>query len=154
MNEPIKFSVSVHVSAEEAFNTFTSCFQSWWPAAYTLSQDVLVKIGIEPKEGGLCFEIGPHDFRCDWGRVIKWNPPSQLILSWQVNQNSAPEPNPAKASELHVNFVEVNGATKVEIEHHNIHRHSSGNDKYREELESEYGWPYLLSEFQKYQNGL
>lgn len=149
----MKFSVVVESPIEKAFATFTSEFQSWWPSSYTLSQGALVKLGIEPKENGMCYEIGPHNFRCDWGRVLKWSPPNQLALSWQINQNSAPEPNPEKASELIITFIQVNAkTTRVDLEHLNIHLHGDGYEKYRDELISEYGWPYLLNEYKKFQS--
>jgi hypothetical protein len=60
VTEPIHASVTVGVSAERAFEIFVDDLASWWPSEYTWSQEVLESIGIEPHEGGLCFERGPH----------------------------------------------------------------------------------------------
>jgi hypothetical protein len=56
VTEPIHAGVTVGVTAERAFETFVDDLASWWPPEYTWSQDVLDNIGIEPHEGGLCFE--------------------------------------------------------------------------------------------------
>lgn len=148
-NESIKCCVTVNTSAKEAFIAFTEKFSTWWPSAYTLSKETLQNIGFEPKEGGACYEIGLHGFRCDWGRVTVWEPPHQLRFTWQVSPKSTPEPNPALASEVRVSFTETApSVTRVDIEHHNIERHGEGSAQYREELASEYGWPYLIGQYQ------
>jgi len=79
-----------------------------------------------------------------------WNPPHDLQFTWQISPSSAPDPNPAHASEVQVRFIEgEEGHTLVEVEHKHIERHGEGSARYREEMASEYGWPYLLAQFQK-----
>ncbi len=142
---------TVLCSQEEAFNAFVTDFQKWWPQAYSLSRECLACIGIEPKVGGMCYEIGPYGFRCDWGRVLTWQPPAILVFTWQITAHRVPEPNPALVSEVSVSFAEVEtGQTQVKLEHKHLCRHGEGSDAYREELASEYGWPYILGEFKKY----
>lgn len=154
MAEPIRCSVTVNASAKEAFTTFTDEFSTWWPSAFTFSKGVLQDIGFEPKEGGACFEIGPHGFRCDWGRVTTWEPPDQLTIAWQVSPKSAPDPNPDHASEVRIRFTETGPATTlVEVEHTDIDRHGEGSAQYREELASEYGWPFLINQYAALLNG-
>ena len=70
VTDAVHAAVTVDVSGERAFEVFVDNLASWWPPEYSWSQDVLEDIGIEPHEGGLCFERGPHGFRCDWGRVL------------------------------------------------------------------------------------
>jgi uncharacterized protein YndB with AHSA1/START domain len=94
--------MTVPMSVEHAFKIFAEGLASWWPAEYTWSQDVLETIAIEPGEGGRCFERGPHNFECDWGRVLTWEPPHRLAFTWQISPKREPEPNPAKASEVEV----------------------------------------------------
>ena len=152
--EPVRSSVQLNTSLNEAFAAFTDRFGSWWPNAYTLSKETLDTVGIEPREGGFCYEIGPHGFRCDWGRVKAWNPPHNLEFLWQVSPSSAPDPNPDHASEVQVRFSALqSGLTLVELVHSNFERHGEGSREYREEFASEYGWSYLLREFQEHANG-
>ncbi len=151
--ESINAVVNVNVNQRDAFVAFTEHFQLWWPKAYTLSKDTLSEIGIEPSEGGFCFEIGPHGFRCDWGRVLQWDPAEALRFTWQLGANSAPQPNPDLASEVSVCFKQnEDGSTRVVLTHKNIERHGEGAAQYRDELASEYGWPYLLKQYQNFVN--
>jgi uncharacterized protein YndB with AHSA1/START domain len=57
--------ITVPVPPERAFSLFTEGMTSWWPPEYTWAQRTLEEIAIEPREGGHCFERGPHGFRCD-----------------------------------------------------------------------------------------
>jgi hypothetical protein len=75
--------MTVPCAAAEAFAMFTLRVGSWWPREFTSSQDSLALFGLEPREGGACFEVGPYGFRCDWGRVLTWQPPRELKLKWQ-----------------------------------------------------------------------
>ena len=150
---PVRCSTSINLPVQDAFDLFTAKFSSWWPSEYSFSQDVLHDIGIELRTDGLCYEIGPHGFRCDWGRVIELTPPSQLVLAWHLSPNSAPDPNPEHASEIQVNFTAENaGTTRVEIEHRHFERHGEGWEAYQSEMASEYGWPYLVQCYQEQAN--
>jgi len=103
--ENIRCAVDVTLPPERAFAFFAEHLAMWWPRDYTWGQDVLEDIAIEPRVGGLCSERGPYGFRCDWGRVLAWEPPHRIALAWQIGPRREPEPNPAKASTLEVTFV-------------------------------------------------
>jgi uncharacterized protein YndB with AHSA1/START domain len=138
----------VNVSAAHAFGMFTEGFQAWWPREYSWSGPALERIGIEPGVGGFCFEVGPHGFRCDWGRVLEWDPPTRLVFSWQIGPDRVPEPDPAKASVVGVGFVaEQPAVTRVEFEHTHFSRHGEAGAEYRDALSSEAGWPYMLANY-------
>jgi uncharacterized protein YndB with AHSA1/START domain len=148
VTDSIQAEVTVQVTDERAFEVFVDNFASWWPPEYSWSQDVLEDIGIEPHEGGLCFERGPHGFRCDWGRVLDWDPPRRLVIAWQISPRREPEPNPAKASEVEVQFdADGEGGTSVRLEHRAFERHGDDADEYARMLGSEQGWPWLLDRF-------
>jgi uncharacterized protein YndB with AHSA1/START domain len=150
MPEPadaVRATVSVPAPRDRAFAVFTDGLGTWWPPEFTWSQDVLDTIGIEPRAGGLCFEIGPHGFRIDWGRVLTWEPPERLAFSWQIGPQRVPEPNPEKASEVEVRFVDDGPwGTRVELRHSRFDRHGEGGDDYRAAM-AEQGWPYLLERY-------
>jgi len=144
----IRRSVTVDAPPARAFAVFSEQLEEWWPPEYSWSQDVLEAIGIEPHEGGLCFERGPHGFRCDWGRVIAWEPPERLAFLWQIGPDRVPVPDPAKASEVEVRFAaEGPSTTRVEVEHRAFARHGDGGAGYREGLDSPQGWPYMLDRY-------
>lgn len=150
IEEAIHKTLMLPVSAERAFDVFAKELGAWWPPEYTWSQDVLVAIAIEPGQDGHCYELGPHNFRCDWGRVLIWEPPHRLVFTWQISPKREPEPNPARASEIEVRF-ESDGplTTRLEFEHRGFGRHGEDGAEYRAMLDSPPGWPYILNRYVK-----
>jgi len=143
---PVRHEVTVQAIAADAFDVFTAGFARWWPREFTWSQDSLVDIGIDGEQGGACFEIGPHGFRCDWGRVLKWDPPKRVVLSWQISPDRLPEPDPSKASEVEVRFdSDGSSPSRVVVEHRGFERHGGGAGAYRAGMER--GWEYLLARY-------
>jgi uncharacterized protein YndB with AHSA1/START domain len=141
----IQRTLHVNNSALKAFEVFTENMSDWWPRDYTWCREVLEEIGMENEEGGLCYEIGPHNFRLDWGRVIEYDPPARLRFTWQISPLRLPEPDPAKASEIEINFIEEDELrTRLEFSHKKFENHGKGGDKYREIMDSPEGWDYIL----------
>jgi uncharacterized protein YndB with AHSA1/START domain len=132
---------------ERAFALFTRGMTDWWPPEYTWAQKTLVQIGIEPHEGGHCFELGPHGFRCDWGRVVTCEPPARIAFTWQITAQRVPQPDPARASLVEVRFTPDGDATRVELAHRHFSRHGEGAESYEAAMSSPQGWPYLLERF-------
>lgn len=146
--DAIRRTMVVAAGIDKAFEVFTSGLASWWPPEYTWSGDALDTIGIEPRRDGPCYEIGPHGFRVDWGRVLDWEPPRWLVLAWQISPRRQPVPDPAGASEIELRFVEEGPAsTRVEFEHRAFDRHGDESGDYRAALESPGGWPYILDRY-------
>lgn len=144
----IQRQTTVKASPDRAFEIFVKQFAAWWPPEYTWSQETLQTIGIEPRKNGLCFEHGPHGFRCDWGRVLVWEPPHRIVFSWQISPERVPEPNPDKASKVDIRFTaEADGTTRLDLEHRGFERHGEHGDSYRAGLASEQGWSYILQRF-------
>jgi uncharacterized protein YndB with AHSA1/START domain len=148
MTDTIHFTLAVPLPRSDAFALFAQRLAQWWPREYTWSQDVLEHIGIEPRLDGFCYERGPHGFRCDWGRVLAWEPPDRLTIAWQISPRREPEPDPARASTIELRFdTEGEGRTRVTLEHRDFDHHGDGAEGYRESLASEQGWPYILSRY-------
>jgi uncharacterized protein YndB with AHSA1/START domain len=144
----LRRSVTVPVDPGHAFDVFATAMAQWWPPEYTWAGPTLQWIGLEPRVGGPCFERGPHGFRCDWGRVLLWQPPRRLVLAWQISPSRAPEPDPERASEVEVGFAaDGEGGTRVELEHRHISRHGEGSDAYREAMASPHGWSLILERY-------
>ena len=144
---PIEHSIGVARDPEQAFALFTTQLGRWWPREYTWSQDVLQAIGIEPRIGGLCYELGPHGFRCDWGRVLVWTPPDHLVLAWHISPRREPVPDPAYASRVEVYFRPARVSTVVELTHSEFARHGKGAEEYRSAMASPQGWPRIMQRF-------
>jgi uncharacterized protein YndB with AHSA1/START domain len=145
---PIRRLVTVGCPVGQAFSLFTEGFVEWWPSDYTWSGGKLETIAIEPRAGGRCFEIGPHGFHCDWGRVLLWEPPIRIVFTCQIRPDRVPEPDPDRASEVEVQFsAEGASETKVELEHHAFGRHGEGGEAYRAGMASREGWGFILERF-------
>ncbi len=145
---PIQRSYAVPVDPAHAFDIFALAMAQWWPPEYTWAGPSLEWIGLEPRVGGPCFERGPHGFRCDWGRVLLWQPPRRLVLAWQIGPDRVPVPDPERASEVELTFLsEEEGGTRVEFEHRHFSRHGAGADAYRAALDSPEGWSYMLRRY-------
>jgi uncharacterized protein YndB with AHSA1/START domain len=139
----VRHELNLPATADKAFRVFALDLARWWPREFTWSQDTLADIGIEGAEGGACYEVGPHGFRCDWGRVLHWEPPRRLELSWQISADRVPEPDPAKASEVLVRFEPHDpGSCSVILEHRAFRRHGDRAEEYRTGMDK--GWAYLL----------
>lgn len=146
--DTIRRTLIVPGSPERAFTVFTGAFGSWYPREYTWSGDDLTFIGIEPWKGGRCFEVGPHNFTCEWGRVLAWEPPHRLVITWQVGYERTPVPNPTKASEVEVRFTpDTDASTRVTFEHRHLSRHEPNGLEYREALSAPEGWDYILGRY-------
>ncbi|MER5332420.1 SRPBCC family protein [Micromonospora sp. NPDC002717] len=133
--------------ADQAFAVFTDALAAWWVTEYTWSgPEHLAELGMEPRAGGMLYEIGPYGFRCDWGRVLTWDPPRRLVFTWQIGADRAPVPDPAQASEVEVLFhADGPERTRVEVEHRHFDRHGEAAEGYRQALTA--GWHELLSRY-------
>ena len=148
MIEPVRVSVIVPLTVARTFDRFARELRAWWPREYTWGQDVLQDIGMEPRDGGLCFEVGPHGFRCDWGRVLDWNPPGHLHLAWHISPRREPVPDPRHSSTVTLSFAsEGLQRTTLTLIHDDFKRHGVGAPEYRAAMASPEGWPLILQRF-------
>jgi len=143
----------VPLSSVKAFNRFVSEVNKWWPKEYTWSQDDLKQISIDPRKDGLCTELGPFDFRCDWGRVTAIDENTSIDLKWQISPSRVPEPDPGKSSDIHIEFRNnLDSSTTVVFSHANFSRHGKGYEEYQKAMDSKEGWDYILEKYQEYCN--
>lgn len=142
--------MKIGVAEDIAFGKFLYELNEWWPIAYTWSQDQLIEIRIDGQKNGLCTEIGPYGFRCDWGRVTELIENKKISLKWQISPRREPIPNPDKASDINVLFKENNGSTILEFEHFNFENHGAGAEDYLKMMDGEKGWNYILNAYKNY----
>lgn len=148
--EKISKTLKVTIAKEIAFTKFLNEFQEWWPREYTWSQDKLKEIQIDAQKDGLCTEIGPFGFRCDWGRVIDLIENEKISLLWQIGPNRQPIPDPEKASYIEIIFKKNGESTILDFEHRNFENHSDGAEEYQKMMASNQGWDYILNGFKNY----
>lgn len=147
--EPVRRTVTVGISVERAFELFTGGFARWWPLdSHHIGEQPAETAVVEPRAGGRWFERAADGTECDWGRVLAWEPPHRLVLSWHLNADWAYDPDVSRASEIEVSFVQDGDATRVELEHRNLERHARG-DEIRLAISGDGGWSGLLQLFRE-----
>jgi len=147
----MKHEIIVSCSKELAFEKFVESFGNWWPKEYSWSGDLLEDIQLGNDEGEFCTEVGPHGFIIDWGRVLQMKKGKLLEFTWQISPDRVPIPDPDKSSKVTVSFSNIeSGKCRIELEHHEFENHGEKAKDYEQSLNSEYGWPYILSSFQNY----
>src|SRR3954452_25452427 len=117
---PVRKEVVVEASQARAFRVFTEEHGAWWPlATHHIGEKAAETAIIEPHAGGRWFERAQDGTECQWGRVLVWDPPGRLVLSWQIGGEW--KYDPAFASEVEIRFVALGPArTRVELEHRKL----------------------------------
>lgn len=139
--------VVVAVDPQRAFAAFTGEFTAWWPAEHHTGDVEMAEGVIEPEVGGRWYERGVDGSECDWGRVLVWDPPGHLALSWWLNPDFEPVPDPDRASRIDVTFDVVDGGTRVQLVHSGLDRHGPGWERISTGVGAPTGWPGILRQF-------
>ena len=147
---PIHGAVTLGVPIDRAFRIFTDSMHTWWPADYHIGAADMAEAVLEPREGGRWFERGVDGSECDWGRVLVWEPPHLLVVTWQINGQWQFDPDPDHASEIEVRFTADGPAnTTVELEHRLLDRLVDGQALHDAITIQGGGWTSLLEVFAK-----
>ncbi len=102
---------------------------------------------IEGQTNGRCYSEQEDGTECDWGTVLVWEPPTRLVLAWQVTHEWQYEPDLDKSSEVEIRFTAVEGGTRIDLEHRHFERHGEGAQTLRDAVGSEGGWGTLLGRY-------
>src|SRR5262245_42470555 len=106
---PIVQTVRVKAAPQRAFDLFTGRMGDWWPKGGTLSKTPHSAIVIEPHEGGAWFERDADGNETKWGKVLAWEPPSRLLLAWQIGCDFGYDPSLLSEVELTFTPAEAGG---------------------------------------------
>jgi uncharacterized protein YndB with AHSA1/START domain len=138
----------VDAPPERAFEVFTSEIGTWWNPDHHILQAELAEMVFEPRVGGHVIDRGVDGSECRWARVLVYEPPSRVVISWDINLDWQIEPDPARASEIEITFVaEEPGRTRVILEHRHLDRHGNGWEQMRAAVGSPGGWNSGLERF-------
>jgi uncharacterized protein YndB with AHSA1/START domain len=114
---------------------------------YHIGQADIAEAILEPREGGRWYERGVGGSECDWGRVLAWEPPDRLIVTWQINGEWRYDPDPEHASEVEIRFTaDGPDRTTVELEHRHLDR-LVGGQAMREAIGGAGGWTSVLERY-------
>jgi uncharacterized protein YndB with AHSA1/START domain len=144
----IRTSIVVQASVERAFRVFTEDFGRFKPREHNLLAVEIAETVFEPRVGGHLFDRGVDGSECRWARVLAYEPPSRLVISWDISPQWQLEPDLAKTSEVEVRFIPAApDRTRVELEHRSLERHGEGWEGVRAGVAGEEGWPLYLRRF-------
>ncbi len=144
----VRVHVTVHASIDRAFRVFTERCDEWWPRSYRLGEAERTDVLLEPRVGGRWYEQAADGTECDWGRVLTWDPPSRVVLAWQITPRFTPEPDPERASRIDVRFVaDGPNRTVVTLVHSEFERHGDDWESMRDGVAHEGGWPGIMKTY-------
>ena len=153
MNAPaeataIHHSIVVDAPIDRAFSVFTEDFGSFKPPEHNMLAVEIAETVFEPRAGGRLYDRGVDGSECHWARVLAYEPPHRVVISWDINPQWQIETDLDKTSEVEVRFIaETPERTRVELEHRNLDRHLEGWEELREGVDSDGGWPLYLRRF-------
>ena len=141
----VRHSIVVEAPIERAFKVFTEDFGSFKPREHNLLAVPIAETVFEPRVGGHIYDRGADGSECRWARVLAYEPPQRLLLSWDISPRWQIEADPDKTSEWEVRFTaETANRTRVELEHRKLERHGMGWEGVREGVAGDQGWPLYL----------
>ncbi|HEX7968350.1 MAG TPA: SRPBCC family protein [Stellaceae bacterium] len=143
---PVRKTIRVKAPPARAFKVFTT--GTWWPKGHSIlaSGARQKEVVIEPRAGGRWFERGEDGSECDWGKVLAWEPPGRLLLTWQLNGRF--QYDPGLVTEVEVTFIPDGAdATRVELEHRHLERAGDTAEAMRAAIDAPDGWAGLLERF-------
>ena len=144
----VKRFIVVEAPIERAFEVFTREFGSFKPAEHNLLAVTIAETAFEPRVGGYLYDRGIDGSECRWARVLAYEPPHRVLLTWNISPRWQIESDPDNASEWEVRFTaETPQRTRVEIEHRNLERHGEGWEGVRDGVAGDQGWPLYLQRY-------
>jgi uncharacterized protein YndB with AHSA1/START domain len=139
---PVVKSVETSRGVDDAFALFTRGIARWWPRhRHSVSQDRCTDVVLEPRVGGSLHEVRDDGETFAWGRVLAWDPPHRLVVSWHPGYEEA------RSTEVEVRFEPIAGGTRVTLEHRNWERLGADADATRGGYDQ--GWVGVLELYEK-----
>jgi uncharacterized protein YndB with AHSA1/START domain len=142
---PVRKSIRVNASQARAFEVFTSGLSRWWPRDHHVGKTPPKAAIMETWLGGRWYELAEDGTETPVGKIIVWEPPQRLVMTWDIN--SQWKPDTTLSSEVEVKFI-ADGAsgTRVELEHRKFEQMGAEpGEKMRKDVNG--GWPALLELF-------
>lgn len=144
----VRQSIVVEAPVVRAFKVFTEQFGDFKPREHNLLAVPIAETVFETRVGGHIYDRGVDGSECRWARVLAFEPPHRVVLSWDISPQWRVESDSAKTSEWEVRFIpEGADRTRVELEHRHLDRHGLGWESERDGVAGDHGWPLYLRRF-------
>jgi uncharacterized protein YndB with AHSA1/START domain len=102
----VRTSITVEAPIERAFAVFTEGIGSWWPPTHHILEGELAEMVFEPHAGGHVIDRSADGRECRWARVLAYEPPDRVVISWDISTQWQIETDHDKTSEVEVRFTE------------------------------------------------
>ena len=142
----IRKSFTVAAGRERAWAVFTAGFGRWWPKTHYIGDSPLTDAAIEPRAGGRWYGIHEDGVERPWGRVKVWDPPTRLVLDWQISHEWGYQPD--LHTDVEVIFTAVGEAeTRIDFEHRGLEAFGDSEAAARTRTSMDGGWGLILENF-------
>ncbi|MEM1374322.1 MAG: SRPBCC domain-containing protein [Pseudomonadota bacterium] len=127
MTDPIRKSVDVPLSPDDAFTLFTKKIDTWWPletkgVSVSRGLPASKEIRVEGHEGGKVVEILSTGEEALWGRILEWTPGRSFRMTWQPGRTAD------LPTEVEVTFTPIGNGCRVELVHSGFDAYENGAD--------------------------
>lgn len=144
----VQASIVIEAPRQLAFDVFTQDMAGWWPPDHHILDGELAEMVFEMEEGGRVYDVGVDGTECQWARVLAFDPPGRVVISWDITPQWKLQTDPEKTSEVEFRFIpEGPERTRVELEHRHLDRHGEGWEGMRDAVGSPEGWNRGLRAF-------
>jgi uncharacterized protein YndB with AHSA1/START domain len=151
-NTSITKQITVAAPIDVAWKVFTYDMGRWWPLdTHKIGAVRAVDAIVEPRAGGRWYERGEDGSACDWGRVLAWEPPNRLVMSWEITPEW--KHDPTLVTEVEINFAPTASGTQVILVHRHLDRYGARAAEMIGIFASPGGWDGLLSAYAKSTQG-
>ncbi len=142
----IRKQLVVKASPERAFRVFTEGMDRWWPREHHIGSSPMKQLVVEPRADGRWYAACEDGSEVDTGRVLVWEPPRRLVLTWQITAQWTFDPG--FVTEIEVRFTpEGEHHTRVDFEHRHLERYGAAAPELIAELDKPHGWSGMLDHF-------
>jgi len=152
MNQPtatvVRRTITVDAPIERAFAVFTERFGDFKPPEHNMLGVPIAETVFEHHVGGHIYDRGTDGTECRWARVLAFEPPDRVVVSWDISPYWQIETDLDHTSEVEIRFIaETPQRTRLELEHRNIDRHGPGWEGVRDGVADDAGWTLYLDRY-------
>jgi uncharacterized protein YndB with AHSA1/START domain len=144
--EAIRREVVVEVGRERAFELFTADMTSWWPPAHHIGSAPIEQIVIEPRTGGRWYTRHTDGTETYTGVVTAWEPPSRLVVTWQIGADWKYHPDLVTTIEVRFSS-DGESRTRVRLEHRDLEAFGADAHAMRGTFEEPGAWSATLAAY-------
>src|SRR5262245_1583566 len=101
----VRLQIVVEAPLEQAFTVFSEGIGTWFPPEYNLLPVPIAERVFETRVGGRVYDRGTDGSECQWARVLEYDPPNRVVISWDISPRWQIETDLARTSEVEVRFI-------------------------------------------------